>query len=184
PCTASHSPPAASINLENDLDLEVTGPSGTFLGNAFAAGQSIAGGSPDRLNNVEQVLLVDPAPGLYRITVRAFNVPSSAQPFALVVSGGVVREPFAPETVTATALTDTKISVSWAAVPEAAQYLVFQSTAGGPFQIVGTVPAPATSLRTTGLAPNTAYSYQIVAVDTGGAESAASAPASDTTFAI
>src|SRR5262249_59341215 len=107
PCTASHSPPAASINLENDLDLEVTGPSGTFVGNAFVAGQSVAGGSPDRLNNIEQVLLAAPAPGLYRITVRAFNVPSSAQPFALVISGGVQREPLAPETVAATPGTHT-----------------------------------------------------------------------------
>ncbi|HEY6177695.1 MAG TPA: S8 family serine peptidase, partial [Kofleriaceae bacterium] len=178
------STPAASVNLENDLDLEVTGPSGIFLGNVFAAGQSISGGSPDRLNNVEQVLLADPAPGLYRITVRAFNVPSSAQPFALVISGGVQREPLAPETVAATALTDTKISVSWAAVPEASQYLVFQSAAGGPFDLVGTVVAPSTSLRVTGLAPSTAYAYQIVAVDGGGAESAASTPASATTFAV
>src|SRR5262249_18333461 len=130
------STPAASINLENDLDLEVSGPSGTFLGNVFAAGQSAAGGSADRLNNVEQVLLAAPEPGLYRITVRAFHVPSSAQPFALVISGGIQREPGAPETVTATALTDTKISVSWASVAAADRYLVFQSAAGGPFSLV------------------------------------------------
>ncbi|HMG20575.1 MAG TPA: S8 family serine peptidase, partial [Kofleriaceae bacterium] len=89
------STPAASINLDNDLDLEVTGPSGTFLGNVFVAGQSAAGGSADRLNNVEQVLLAAPDPGFYTITVRAFNVPSSAQPFALVISGGINREPLA-----------------------------------------------------------------------------------------
>jgi fibronectin type 3 domain-containing protein len=178
------STPAASVNLENDLDLEVVGPSGTFLGNVFAAGQSAAGGSADRLNNVEQVLLAAPAPGLYRITVRAFNVPSSAQPFALVISGGIRRTPGAPETVAATPRTDTKIAVSWAAVPEASQYLVFQSAAGGPFNLVGTVAAPSTSLRSTGLVPNTTYTYRIVAVDAGGAESARSAPASATTFAI
>ena len=89
------STPAASINLENDLDLEVSGPSGTFLGNVLAAGASTAGGSPDRRNNVEQVVLAAPDAGFYTITVRAFNVPSSAQPFALVVSGGVNREPVA-----------------------------------------------------------------------------------------
>jgi len=32
-----------------------------------------------------------PVAGTYTITVRAFNVPSSAQPFALVVSGGVTH---------------------------------------------------------------------------------------------
>ena len=71
-----------------------------------------------------------PAPGVYTVTVRAFNVPSSAQPFALVISGAVNR---APDPVTATAVTDTQISVSWSAVPGALKYFVFQSTAGGPF---------------------------------------------------
>jgi len=83
------STPAASINLNNDLDLQVTGPSGTFLGNVFSASQSTTGGAADRRNNVEQVTLNTPAAGSYTITVRAFNVPSSAQPFALVASGAV-----------------------------------------------------------------------------------------------
>jgi hypothetical protein len=83
------STPAASVNLNNDLDLVVSGPSGTFLGNVFAASQSTTGGTADRRNNVEQVTLNAPAAGTYTVTVRAFNVPSSAQPFALVASGGV-----------------------------------------------------------------------------------------------
>jgi hypothetical protein len=83
------STPAASVNLNNDLDLQVTGPSGTFLGNVFANSQSVTGGTADRRNNVEQVTLLAPAAGTYTITVRAFNVPSAAQPFALVISGGV-----------------------------------------------------------------------------------------------
>jgi len=178
------STPAAGVNLENDLDLEVSGPSGHFLGNAFAAGQSAAGGSPDRLNNVEQVLLAAPAPGLYTITVRAFNVPSSAQPFALVISGGITSAPVPPTTVTATAVSNTQISVSWTSVPGAVKYFVFQSAAGGPFNFLGTVLAPSTSLLSTGLAPNTPYSYQIVTVDAGGDESAPSAPVSATTLAV
>jgi hypothetical protein len=80
---------AASVNLNNDLDLQVSGPSGTFLGNVFSGGQSATGGNADRRNNVEQVRLNAPAAGTYTITVRAFNVPSSAQPFALVVSGAL-----------------------------------------------------------------------------------------------
>jgi fibronectin type 3 domain-containing protein len=175
------STPAAAVNLENDLDLEVSGPAGTFLGNVFAAGQSTPGGSADHINNVEQVLLDAPAPGVYTITVRAFNVPSSAQPFALVISGGLNR---APDTVTATPVTDTQISVSWSAVPGAVKYFVFQSTAGGPFNFLGTVLAPSTSLLATGLTPDTTYAYQIVTVDAGGAESPPSAPVSATTFAI
>jgi hypothetical protein len=83
------STPAASVNLNNDLDLVVSGPSGTFLGNVFSASQSTTGGTADRRNNVEQVTLNAPVAGSYTITVRAFNVPSSAQRFALVVSGAV-----------------------------------------------------------------------------------------------
>jgi hypothetical protein len=83
------STPAASVNLNNDLDLVVSGPSGTFLGNVFASSQSTTGGTADRRNNVEQVAINAPAAGSYTITVRAFNVPSSAQPFALVASGAV-----------------------------------------------------------------------------------------------
>jgi hypothetical protein len=83
------STPAASINLNNDLDLQVSGPSGTFLGNVFASSQSTTGGAADRRNNVEQVTINAPAAGAYTITVRAFNVPSSAQPFALVASGAI-----------------------------------------------------------------------------------------------
>ena len=40
------STPAANPHLNNDLDLEVVGPGGTFLGNVFSGGQSTTGGSP------------------------------------------------------------------------------------------------------------------------------------------
>ncbi|MBC7975190.1 MAG: S8 family serine peptidase [Myxococcales bacterium] len=85
------STPAANVNLNNDLDLTVSGPSGTFLGNVFSGSASTTGGAADRRNNVEQVTLLAPIAGTYTITVRAFNVPSSAQTFALVVSGGVTQ---------------------------------------------------------------------------------------------
>lgn len=82
------STPVASIHLVNDLDLEVTAP-GTVLyrGNVMSGGQSTTGGSADRRNNVEQVILQSPVGGRYRIVVRSFTVPSGPQPFALVVSG-------------------------------------------------------------------------------------------------
>ena len=83
------STPMASTHLVNDLDLEVVGPGGTFLGNVFSGGQSATGGTPDRLNTVEQLLLAAPATGEYTVTVRAFSVPSGPQPFALVVVGDV-----------------------------------------------------------------------------------------------
>jgi subtilisin family serine protease len=87
--------PDAAPALVNDLDLVVEGPDGlTFLGNVFAGGRSTDGGTPDRLNNLENVYVDGPA-GSYRITVRAANLPAAAVPgaatevsqdFALVVS--------------------------------------------------------------------------------------------------
>jgi len=83
------STPAASPHLNNDLDLTVAAPGGTFLGNVFSGGVSAAGGGADRRNTLEQVLLAAPAPGAYTVTVRSFNVPDGPQPYALVVTGSL-----------------------------------------------------------------------------------------------
>jgi hypothetical protein len=89
------STPIPSIHLVNDLDLAVTGPGGALLGNVFSGGFSIPGGSPDRRDTVEQVLL-DPAPaGPYRVEVSAFAIPQGPQPFALVLSGDLAPAIFA-----------------------------------------------------------------------------------------
>lgn len=72
-----------AVELVNDLDLVVTGPSGSFPGN---------GG--DIINNVEQVELVSPLKGKYTIFVNGTNIPEGPQPFALVISGGVTMSPF------------------------------------------------------------------------------------------
>ncbi len=91
------STPAASINLVNDLDLTVSGPSGGFWrGNVFSGGQSAAGGSADRRNTVEQVLLNAPAPGTYTVTVKTFNIPSGPQPWSLVVTGDLTAQRSGP----------------------------------------------------------------------------------------
>jgi len=86
------STPAAATNIVNDLDLIVTGPTGTvWRGNVFSAGVSATGGAADRKNTLEQVLLAAPAAGVYTVTVRSFNMPSGPQPFALVVTGNAVE---------------------------------------------------------------------------------------------
>jgi hypothetical protein len=93
------STPAANPHLNNDLDLIVTGPAGTFKGNVFSGGVSATGGSADRRNNLEQVLLTTPTAGTYTVTVRAINVPNGPQPFALVVTGDVAAGGNPPVTV-------------------------------------------------------------------------------------
>jgi len=82
------STPAAATHLVNDLDLRVDGAGGTYHGNFFLNGHSVDHGVPDRLNNVEQVLVKVPEPGSYTIEVSAHAVPSGPQPYALVVTGG------------------------------------------------------------------------------------------------
>ena len=81
---------SASINLVNDLDLTVSGPSGIFRGNVFSGGWSATGGSADRRNNVENVYIQNPAAGMYTVTVNGFNVPNGPQKFALAVDGGTL----------------------------------------------------------------------------------------------
>ncbi|HSL29833.1 MAG TPA: hypothetical protein VK900_11585, partial [Anaerolineales bacterium] len=78
----------ASVNLVNDLDLVITGPSGTFRGNVFSGGWSAGGGSADRRNNVENVYIQNAAAGSYTVTVSGFNIPNGPQRFALAVDGG------------------------------------------------------------------------------------------------
>ena len=88
--------------LVNDLDLRVErlGETGDVVagwrGNRFSQGVSVAGGDPDRLNNIENVFLGDAEPGRYVIIVEAFNLPGDGVPhdgvpidqdFALVVRG-------------------------------------------------------------------------------------------------
>lgn len=80
--------------LVNNLDLELVGEEGTFLGNRLEQGRSVLGGGPDWLNNVERVVL--PSPGTeYVVRVVAAElagdgVPGNAyvldQDFAIVVS--------------------------------------------------------------------------------------------------
>lgn len=74
----------ATPQLVNDLDLQVTTPTGvTMLGN-----ESLHPGQPDRLNNVEAVSIDAPAGGKYTVNVSAFRIGSGArQPYALVITG-------------------------------------------------------------------------------------------------
>ena len=74
----------------NDLDLRVTAPDDeVFLGNVWSNGASTSGGSPDPLNNVEQVLLTNPMPGNYTIEVLGTAVNMGTQGFAIAARGNI-----------------------------------------------------------------------------------------------
>jgi len=78
----------------NNLDLEVAAPSGeTYKGNVFAEGSSVPGGDSDDRNNVEQVHINSPEPGVYTVTVHATAVNERTQGYALVITGDVLPGP-------------------------------------------------------------------------------------------
>ncbi len=89
-----------------------------------------------------------------------------------------------PTTVTATAISSSRITVTWNAVAGATKYLIFMAQGAGAFNSVGSVLAPTTTFTIAGLLPNTTYNFKIRSVDANGVQSADSAVASATTFAL
>ncbi|ONI79888.1 peptidase S8 [Actinosynnema sp. ALI-1.44] len=69
--------PTASVARVNDLTLRVTAPNGTvyYGNNGLSAGtQSTAGGSPNTVDTVENVLLDSAAPGAWKVDVLATQI--------------------------------------------------------------------------------------------------------------
>jgi hypothetical protein len=80
---------AASAAI-NNLNLSVaTSAADVFLGNNFNNGASRSGGSPDAINNTEQVLLTSPSPGIAVLRVSAAAVNVGTQGFAVCLTGDV-----------------------------------------------------------------------------------------------
>ena len=80
---------AAAVELVNDLDLNVTNATVIFspwtLNPANPANPATTG--IDSTNNVEQVVINNPASGVYAIFVNGTSVPSGPQPYTLIVTG-------------------------------------------------------------------------------------------------
>jgi hypothetical protein len=120
----------------------------------------------------------------YSFIVQAVDVfdiasPDSAPATATTFGGGSISA--VPTGVTATAISSSRIAVSWNTASLAAKYYVFQAQGAGPFVYVGT--RFSTSFEATNLAANTEYSFVIQSVDSFDVASANSAPASATTLA-
>ena len=86
--------PFSNTQLVNNLDIEVTNPSGdVFLGNDFANGRSTTNGVSDNINNVEVVMVDNAEIGIWTVKVKdALHGGSRAQPFALAVMGHGVND--------------------------------------------------------------------------------------------
>lgn len=86
----------ASNPVVNDVDLVVIAPDSTvYRGNAIDAltGWSLPAGTADAKNNVERVLVTNPAVGVWTIKVVATNVPQGKQGFALCATGAISPNP-------------------------------------------------------------------------------------------
>ena len=90
---------SATLHRINDLSLRVVSPSGTvYHGNngLLAGNYSVAGGSPNTIDTLENVLVPNAEVGNWTVEVRAAEINMDAYPttpaadavFALVVTGG------------------------------------------------------------------------------------------------
>ncbi len=173
----------AATKLVNNLDLEVTSPSGLrYRTNRVNVSDPTF--VRDSLNNVEQVKVTAPETGAWTIDVVGTSVPgngvagTTTQPYALVLSAVTCAVPAVPTGVTAVANGNNRVDLSWNAAAGAAEYRVYRGTAsGGQTSLVGTVTAPTTSFTDTTVAFGFTYFY-VVRSASGGCEAAASAEVS------
>jgi hypothetical protein len=125
-------------SLINDLDLRVFSPTSSQAfpwtlnpSNPSAAAVRTVRNSRD---NIEQVLVDNPAAGTWTVEVFGFNVPQGPQPFSVSASpnlgdGGPCNPPAAPTGVTASDATScSSVTVSWNAATGATGYSIWRNT--------------------------------------------------------
>jgi hypothetical protein len=81
--------PNVNPALVNDLDLLVTGPGGTYFPwtlDPANPGANAVRTQADHLNNIEQVVVDNPAAGTYTISITGFDVPEGPQSYSLAAS--------------------------------------------------------------------------------------------------
>lgn len=88
----------------------------------------------------------------------------------------------APTNVVATAISSSRISVSWDAVPGATSYQIWQGLPPAAPTYKSAVVAPTVSFTSAGLAAGTTYSYEIRAISSVGTSVASTPLATATTF--
>ncbi len=187
--------PEAAINcgpcLVDNLDLEVTAPSGTYYrGNQFTGTTGkVSTPNPsgaDALNNVEGILVNNPTTGNWTISVKGTNVPGqppiTTQGYALVVTGDVSASTCTPPVFDGVqSVADNNACVyngiqitwnqpsSWGQGATSGTYEVRRYTtsgcSGSYTTVASSLPANQTSYIDTTASPNTTYYYQIIATN-------------------
>lgn len=133
-------PFGSSKTLINDLDLTVKINDETYKGNVFRTiATSTIGGSPDRLNSVEQVRIPTPVEGTYTISVSGNNIPGNGtknsirQGFALAATGVFDNIGSAPPAMTgvtnltSATLGDNGIQLNWAGGNNADYFEIYKT---------------------------------------------------------
>ncbi|MDR7423410.1 MAG: S8 family serine peptidase [Armatimonadota bacterium] len=176
--------PGAARALVNDLDLEVWAGSTVYRGNNIAgsgsSAASVAGGTPNATDNVEQVWLPVPTAGIYEVRVIGRSVPGTGaagtdrQGYALAISSAAVASAVttAPSAPGFTFEPDAVVA-SVAPVPNATSYQLYRAegacATADPlaFQLVATADSPST-LRDVGTQGGFRYAYRVRGADAGG----------------
>ncbi|MEO6489004.1 MAG: S8 family serine peptidase [Ferruginibacter sp.] len=151
----------AGTALVNDLDLMVTAPSATvhlpmILNPALPLSDALE--AADHLNNIEQVIINNPAAGSYSINVNGFAIPQGPQVYFLTyeieMNGITVEYPFGGETL----VPGDVENIRWTAYgSEANTFTVeYSENNGGSWSPVGTGTAAATARSLNWTVPSTA----------------------------
>jgi hypothetical protein len=163
---------SAGTELVNNLDLQVTSPTGTTY---YPNGVNRTSGSADTKNNVEQVKVTSPATGNWTVRVNGTSVPgngvggTTTQPFALVVSGIIAppcsTPPGTPSGLSANSPANGQIALSWSAASPASSYNVYRASGACPasgFTLLASSVAATTYTDSTASAGRT-FAYQVTA---------------------
>jgi titin len=127
---------------------------------------------------------------VYNYRVSAINNYGIGVPSVTLAAATTYGPPtYAPDLVTATAVSSSEVDLSWSAVtanPAVTGYKIErESPIGGGFTtIVANTGSTATSYANTNLSPNTAYNYRISAINSGGAGLPSAKTAAATTLSV
>jgi hypothetical protein len=131
--------PAATNHLVNDLDLKVTDPSAVVhlpyvLNPASTNVTDTATAGTDHLNNVEQVVISNPASGSYAVGVTGYAVPYGPQAYVvaydIIPAGITIASPF-PGGAYNTNTAASAPTIYWNASDDPNTFSIEYSTNGG-----------------------------------------------------
>ncbi|MBK5212682.1 MAG: S8 family serine peptidase [Flavobacteriaceae bacterium] len=179
--------PGANPALVNDLDLVVTDPGSTmhlpYILDSTPNPVNLnlpATNGPDHLNNMEQVLINNPASGNYNVNIKGFNVPVGPQEYYVVyeiISDNItVTYPNAGESF----VPNETESIHWDAVPvnNTSNFVLEYSVNNGTsWNAIATVPSTTTNYGWS--VPNSVTGKALIRVSNGSNQDV-----SDETFSI